>query len=294
MTAAGDAAPVIDARVRLPMSLRAGGSSGKPRSQSERYDAVFDLASTRDKTLEELISDLEIAGVDHAVIHAEYEFGDGVDELNETVAAVVDDWRTTQWGVGTVSLLEPDIRRMVGQVERVAALGLIGINLQPAFFGLAIDDRRLYPVYAKAGELGLVVWMHTGVNYTTNKPMALERPDRLDRVMCDFDDLTMVAGHGGWPWVTEMVALLRRHPTLYVDFGGLSPRYVDEVGTGWEVMRRLMNNQLSDQVLFASDWPVFSPARAVAEWRNTSLNQQALHGLLGGNASRVLRECRVP
>jgi predicted TIM-barrel fold metal-dependent hydrolase len=250
----------------------------------------LDLEEKRDKTLAELFADLDAAGVDHAVIHAEYEFGDSVEELNEAVAAIVEDRRTTRWGVGTVSLSEPNVRRMVGQVVRVAELGLVGINIQPAFFGIAVDDRRLYPVYAKAAELDLLVWLHTGVNYTTNRPMALERPDRLDRVLCDFDDFAMVAGHAGWPWVTEMVALLRRHPTLCVDFGGLSPRYVGEAGTGWEVMRRLMNNQLCDQVLFASDWPVFSPARALSEWRNMDLDQRALDGLLGGNAARVLHE----
>jgi predicted TIM-barrel fold metal-dependent hydrolase len=272
------------------MPLRPGASSLKPRSQTERYDAVLDMESRRDRNLDELFSDLHAAGVDHAVMHAEYEFGDGVDELNDAVAEIVDDGQTILWGVGTVSLDEPNVRRMVSQVVRVAGLGLIGISIQPAFFGVALDDRRLYPVYAKAAELGLLVWLHTGVNYTTNRPMALERPDRLDRVLCDFDDFKIVAAHGGWPWVTEMVALLRRHPTLYVDFGGLAPRYVGEVGTGWEVMRRMLDNQLSDQVLFASDWPVFSPARAVTEWRSMELKESVLERLLGGNAARMLHD----
>src|SRR5688572_7575280 len=108
MTAAGNSAPVIDARVRLPMPLRPGASTLKPRSQTARYDTVLDLETKRDKTLAELFGDLDAAGIDHAVIHAEYEFGDSVEELNDAVAAIVEDRRTTTlWGVGTVSLGEP-------------------------------------------------------------------------------------------------------------------------------------------------------------------------------------------
>ena len=34
---------------------------------------------------------------------------------------------------------------------------------------------------------------------------------------------------------------------------------------------RLMNNVLADQVLFGTDWPVFSPTRAIDEWRSIGL-----------------------
>ena len=39
----------------------------------------------------------------------------------------------------------------------------------------------------------------------------------------------------------EMVAVLRKHPTVYAEFGGLAPSYVCEHNTGWEVMFRFMN-----------------------------------------------------
>ena len=110
---------------------------------------------------------------------------------------------------------------------------------------MAIDDRVLYPVYAKADELGLHVALHTGINYTVSFPIRNDQPLQLDQVACDFPGLVLIACHAGWPWVAEMVAVLRKHPNVYAEFGGLAPRYVCEPNTGWEVMKRFMNSLLS-------------------------------------------------
>jgi hypothetical protein len=180
------------------------------------------------------------------------------------------------------------IPRALAQVQRVHELGLKGLNLQPSFFGLAIDDRLLYPVYAKAYELGLQVALHTGINYTVTCTIRNDHPLQLDQVACDFPGLTLIACHAGWPWVPEMVAVLRKHPTVYAEFGGLAPRYVCEHNTGWEVMFRFMNSLLSQQVLHGTDWPVFPMDRALSEWRSGGLRLEVLDALTGGNASRLL------
>jgi predicted TIM-barrel fold metal-dependent hydrolase len=66
------------------------------------------------------------------------------------------------------------------------------VSIQPAFFGLDIDDRRLYPLYARAEELGLVVAIHTGLTYSRMHPLKHERPELLDQVACDFAELRLV------------------------------------------------------------------------------------------------------
>jgi len=51
---------------------------------------------------------------------------------------------------------------------------------------------------------------HVSINYSTNT-MEVERPISLDVVTQDFPELKMIAGHGGWPWVNEMVANLLKY-----------------------------------------------------------------------------------
>jgi uncharacterized protein len=280
---------IIDARVRLPLEYR-------PKDKTKRdvdvyrkqYDAVLNVSENNEKSLENLIEEMELAGVDHAIIHAEYEYGDSADELNETVAEVVQKYPLLFTGYGTISMENLKPMKAVKQVERIKELGLSGINIQPAFFGMAIDDKRLYPFYSKALELGLPVGIHTGVNYSTEHPIKNEHPLLLDQVACHFPGITLIALHASWPWVTEMVAVARKHPNILMDFGGLAPKYIGVEGSGWETMYRFMNTLLPDQLLFATDWPVFSMERALKEWRNLGLKEDVLEKILGGNAERLI------
>jgi predicted TIM-barrel fold metal-dependent hydrolase len=279
-------APVIDSRVRLPPAERPDDGADAEQLFGQ-YDAVLGVFENSAATTLELLAQMDRARVERAIVHAEYEYGDVADALNDAVARCVAADPTRLQGFGTVSLERASVRRMVQQVERIAELGLLGVNLQPVFFDMAIDDRRLYPVYAKAEELSLTVAVHTGVNYSRRHPIADERPILLDRVACDFQALVLVACHGGWPWVAEMVAVARRHPTVHLDFGGMAPKYVTAPGSGWEVLARYLTGPLRDQVLFASDWPVFPIDRAVHEWTESGIRPEALTALLGGNANRL-------
>jgi predicted TIM-barrel fold metal-dependent hydrolase len=279
---------VIDARVRLPLERWPEQFRGLREEYVTQYDRVLQLSANRERSVDQLKEDMRNAGVSHAIVHAEHEMGDPADALTEAVAQLVASDPDRFSGFGTISLEHFQIKRAVRQVQRVHDLGLIGVCFQPSFAGMAIDDRRLYPVYMRAMELDLPVAVHTGINYSTSHPIANDHPLMVDQIACDFPDLTVIACHAGWPWVPEMVAVARKHPKVLMEFGGLAPKYVGEVGTGWEVMHRFMNSVLQKQVLFGTDWPVFQMDRAVSEWRAMDLKPQVLTALLGGNAEELL------
>jgi predicted TIM-barrel fold metal-dependent hydrolase len=278
--------PVIDFRVRMPRHLRPVMES--PRENTERYDAVLSVLATRSATLDDLIAEMDALGVTHAVMHAEYEYGDPVDDLNAALARVVADGEGRFSGFGTVSLAPLSVSRALEQVDQVFETGLRGLNIQPAFFGMAPTAAKLYPVYARAEQLGLPVALHTGVNYTTHMVIENDHPRYLDQLACDFPNLVIVACHAAWPWANELVAMMRKHGNLYAEFGGLAPKYVAEPDTGWGVMHRFMDSLLSGQVLFATDWPVFSQRRALEEWHAIPLKEQSRRSLLGENAATLL------
>ncbi|HEX9542463.1 MAG TPA: hypothetical protein VGA04_30420 [Streptosporangiaceae bacterium] len=72
----------------------------------------------------------------------------------DPVAKVVTEHPDRFSGYGTISMNPVKIPRALAQVQRAADLGLAGLSLQPSFFGIPIDDRVLYPVYAKVGRTG--------------------------------------------------------------------------------------------------------------------------------------------
>lgn len=281
-------AHVIDFRVRVPATLCP--KIEKPKENSTQYDAVLaiDEKYQQAQTVEDLLGQMDSNGVDHAIVHAEHEYGDVADELNQAVAKMVEQYPDRFTGIGTISLENFTIPRALQQIEQCAELGLIGLSIEPAFFGMTLDDKKLYPIYAKAMENNLLVAVHTGINYTTHQPMAGENPILLDQIACDFPGLTIVASHGGWPWINEMVAVARKHPQVYIEFGGIAPKYVAAQGSGWEVMHRFVNSVLKDQILYGTDWPTMDHQRTLKEWRGMGLKDNVLAALLSGNARRLI------
>lgn len=279
---------VIDARVRLPQDQRASATYSAPAQQVEQYDRVLSLTDRMNEgTLAGLLGTMDAEGIGFAVMHAESEGGEDADALNSALGAVIDAFPERFAGVGCVDIGDPRPTRLARQAAAIASAGLVGASFQPAFFGLDIDDRHLYPLYSRAEELGLVIAVHTGITYSRMHPMRHERPEMLDQVACDFPGLTLIACHAGWPWATEYAAVARRHPTVLLEFGGLAPKYVAKPGTGWDALFGMMPNVLREQVLYGSDWPVMDPARALAEWRASGLDDRALRALTHDNAARV-------
>jgi len=279
---------IVDARVRLPQDLRPDADYQAPPRQREQYDTVLDLTAKMNAgTLDALIADLDRAGIGQAVMHAESEGGEDADALNAALCAVLDRHGDRFVGIGCVDIGVPFPTALSRQVQRIAEAGLLGICLEPAFFGRDIDERHLYPMYSRAEDLGLIVAVHTGITYSRMHPLRHERPELLDQVACDFPDLRLIACHAGWPWATEYAAVARRHPTVYLEFGALAPKYVARPGSGWDAMFAMMPTVLREQVLYGSDWPMIAPTRALAEWRASGLPAPALEALFAGNARRL-------
>ena len=278
---------IIDARVRLPQDLRASAYTA-PSRQTERYDAVLGLTDKMNGgTLDGLIATLDAQGIDQAVMHAESEGGEDGESLNRALEKVIADHPRRFKGIGCLDVAGATPTEMARQTVRMHERGFVGLTVQPAFFGVDIDERALYPAYSRAEELGLVVCVHTGITYSRMHPLRHERAEMLDQVACDFPDLRLVACHAGWPWATEYAAVARRHPTVHLEFGALAPKYVAQPGTGWDALFGMMPNLLRSQVLYGSDWPMMAPERALAEWRASGLDDSALRALFHDNAARL-------
>ena len=95
------------------------------------------------------------------------------------------------------------------------------------------------------------------MNYATDRPYDLGHPRHLDQIAMDFPELRIVAGLSGWPWVNEMVALLRRHPNLYCDTASHRPRYFGVPGSGWEQFLQFGNTLLQDKIMVGLSWEAF-------------------------------------
>lgn len=276
---------ILDFRIVLPGHEQfPGGAAGLPPFLS-RYRRLYDLDKLSEGTLEQLLGDMDANGIARGVLQAEYSYGD-FRRLNEAVSRAVRDHPQRFVGFGTVN--PADSADLVRDVEEVHdRLGLRGVNLQPWAYGIHASDRRFYPLYEKCVELGIPVTIHCSINFSTDRPIDFGRPLHLDRIACDFPELRIVANHGGWPWVTEMVAVAWKHPQVFIEIGGIAPKYLAKTGTGWEPLLLYANSLLQDQVLFATD-SIVPYRRAVPEFQALPLKDEVKRKILGINARKLL------
>ena len=204
-------------------------------------------------SIEKFVVQLDKMGVEKAVIfNLDEETPSGIAGLpNDYYAQIVRHFPDKFIGFAGIDPLKK--KKAIQEIRRSYELGLRGIAIRPFMFQMAPTNKKMYPIYSTCVELDIPIWFHISINYSTNT-MEVERPIYLDVVAQDFPELKIIAGHGGWPWVNEMVAVAWRNPNIYIDIASYLPKYIGMKGTGWEPLIHYGNSVLQDKILFGSTW----------------------------------------
>jgi uncharacterized protein len=184
-----------------------------------------------------------------------------------------------------------DGMRSVRELERlVREEGLLGLDVGSLWDQLPASDRRFYPLYAKCAELDVPVRIYTGMTYANDRPYDLGHPSHVDTVATDFPELRIAADLSGWPWVNEMVGILRRHSLVYSTTSGHRPRHFATPGSGWEQFLQFGNTLLQDRVMVGMSVGSFGLTRTelMAEIRALPLKPSVAQKWLYSNAARFL------
>jgi predicted TIM-barrel fold metal-dependent hydrolase len=176
------------------------------------------------------------------------------------------------------------------EIRRCVALGLRGVTLTPFWHQVRADDPALDPIYRACADEELPIWIHTSVYWQRDVPLTFEHPLYLDAVAARFPDLRIIAGHGGWPWIADMVAVAWRQPNVYVDVSAFRPRHLATPGTGWEMLWYQLPRMLSRKVVFGSTWQLLGMplSDVLAELDGLDLDEQTLAAWRHDNLARVL------
>jgi len=151
------------------------------------------------------------------------------------------------------------------------SLGFKAAVFRPFIHGLYASDKRYYPLYSLCESLDVPIWIHTSVNWMQGKSIYFGHPSYLEPVLIDFPRLKIIAGHGGWPWIPDIVLLMWKYDNLYADTSAHRPKYIASPGSGWEMFMRFANSTIQDKILFGSDWlsmgiPIRYILKEVDEW----------------------------
>ncbi|MER7678480.1 amidohydrolase family protein [Streptomyces sp. NPDC096934] len=183
-------------------------------------------------------------------------------------------------GVAGVDLSKPV--RAVRELRRaVEELGFVALRIVPWLWQLPPTDRLYYPLYAACVEL--CVPFCTQVGHTGPlRPSETGRPiPYIDQVALDFPELTIVCGHIGYPWTTEMIAVADKHANVYIDTSAYTVRRYPP-----ELVAHLRGRGRK-KILFGSNYPMITPSRALEHLPELGLDEETTELFLSGNARRV-------
>jgi predicted TIM-barrel fold metal-dependent hydrolase len=219
---------------------RPEGSGRRDTGQGEQASAEHGRKESGGKprvlmghgSVAELIADMDRLGYEYVVIcatkmwsyyhHHKLILDYRVDDVGQLVA------ESNGRIIGAASYNPFRIEDSLRDVERgVKEYGFRYVWFHPLSFGLAPNDRRFYPLYAKCNELDIAVGMQVGHSAEV-LPSDVGRPMLADEVAIDFPRLRINLSHTGWPWVDEWCSMVWRHPNVYGDISAYFPRSLDD------------------------------------------------------------------
>ena len=174
------------------------------------------------------------------------------------------------------------VRKIAREYE---TFGIKAVGMFPAGFfpQVAINDKKMYPIYAKCVELGLPVFVCAGVPGPRVK-FAPQHVELIDEVMYDFPELVFVTRHGCEPWTDLAVKLMLKWPNLHYSTSAFAPRYYPKAIVDYA------NTRGADKIIYAGYYPMgLSLERIMAELPGVPFKDEVWPKFLRANAARVLK-----
>lgn len=273
---------IIDAHVHvLPAELR------EQRAAIAAADAWFAVCHAGDRviaTVDELLVDMDAAGVDRAVCLG-WPFADERLNVqsNDHIAAAQRRHPDRIIGFGCVNPVHPGAPE---ELRRCADLGLRGIGeLNCDAQSFSLDDGRVAEAVGVSVELSLPWTLHCseplGHAYAGK---GTATPDRVAAFAMRFPELSLVCAHlgGGLPFYAHMPEIARLCRRLWFDTAALPLLYRP---TAYRAVVELIG---ADRLLFGSDYPLLHAGRYLAGLGDAGLGDGERRAVAGGAAASLL------
>jgi aminocarboxymuconate-semialdehyde decarboxylase len=294
-----------------------------PGVTDEMRDKIRDRAGmvlARMSDLTDRIAKMDAMGVDIQVlsaslVHQGLEWADA--QISLRLACTTNDWIANAVathsrrfiGLGTLPLHVPPLA--VAELERcVRNLGLRGVAISTTAAGMELGDAKLRPFWAKAEELGALIYIHPGGNRDArfkrfhlwnSVGQAFEEAMAIASLMYDgvleaFPRLKICVSHGGGYMPYYMGRIDRNYaekantrvnmtkpPIEY-----LRMLYFDSCVYERPVLAHLVDKVGADRVVLGSDYPVgeVKPVEFVCETESLSAAQK--DQIVRGNGAALL------
>ena len=249
-----------------------------------------------DGTIGMLSRSMSDAGIECSVIQPVATNPKQVVHVNDSSIAINEHFSET--GIMSFGAMHPDFEEYSRELERLARSGIKGIKLHPVYQGVSIDDGRYVNILRRAGELGLIVMLHSGydIGFPGNENAL---PDRIAHALSESGDVKVILAHmGGWRCWREAEGVLSSS-NVYIDtafslgeFEALDDGYYSSreecMMLGAEDFVKIVRAFGTERVLFGTDSPWASQTRTLRDITSLPLTDSEKHKIFCDNVSFLL------
>jgi predicted TIM-barrel fold metal-dependent hydrolase len=243
-----------------------------------------------DHTPEQYDEAMAAAGVDLAFVFGMRASRAGVITPNEFVEDFCARTATNTVGFMALDLSDDDV---LDQLADGIARGLRGVKLYPVLAHFDPRDPGHDPFFRAATEAGLIVLWHMGATPSPEGRLDLSEPLLVDDVARRHPELRQIIAHLGHPWQRETIVVLRKNRNVFGDVSAAWARPTD----GFRALVRAQEWDVVPKLLFGSDYPMWTPAVAVAGLRELaamrpagmpSISEETVEWLVDGDPRAAL------
>jgi predicted TIM-barrel fold metal-dependent hydrolase len=174
------------------------------------------------------------------------------------------------------------IQESLREVETaVTRHGFKGVYVHIYGFDIRIDDRKMYPLYAKCEELGVPVSLQVG-HVLEAMPSEGARPIYLDRVACDVPQLKLIGAHTGWPWVDELLSVCYKWENVWLGVDAWMPKYLPP-----QILQFINSRMGQDRCLWGTNGLPWK--ESLEQIDQLGLKEEAKRKLLRENAAELFQ-----
>jgi predicted TIM-barrel fold metal-dependent hydrolase len=175
-----------------------------------------------------------------------------------------------------------DAVRQIVEDHRERRIRAVSVFPAGCFPQVPINDKKMYPIYAKCVELGLSVWVNTGIPGPRVRGLC-QHVELIDEVMYDFPELTFVAMHGCEPWEDLAVKLMLKWPGFHYCTSAFAPKYYPKAVIDFA------NKRGAEKVLYGGYYPIgLTLERIMNEMPSVPFRDHVWPKFLHDNAARIL------
>lgn len=245
---------------------------------SKSIQEFYDLNVDHDGTVSHLLELGKVAGISYHLVHSVATTPEQVTRINDFIINEVSMHSDRFVGFCT---LHPDFSNPGQEIDRIMAAGLKGIKLHPDFQQFNLDDERAFGIY-EAAEGRLPILTHMG-----DPRYDFSKAERLYNVINRFPRLTFIGAHMGSYSDWDGAAKILQGTGIYVDTSSslafLTP----------EKVRELIDIYGADKVLFACDYPMWTPSEEIERMNRVPLSSEERRMIMGDNAAGLLNINRI-